>query len=189
MDFSVFLYVFSSGVARFWDARDRQSKWTSLTYYELKDHNHIFLYRGPTGPSGPGPHTQHITFGRTPVDEWSAPRRDLLPLPDNTQHSQQTSIPPLGFEPTIPVSERPQTHALDRTAPGIGIIIYLKIKYPFYRPFAAPWTLLPGAATPFAPPWLHPWCLHHENESSRCEPWLLCTNTKVSLWPRFYERV
>jgi len=35
-------------------------------------------------------HTQrHITVGRTPVDEWSARRR---PLPDNTQHSQQTNI-------------------------------------------------------------------------------------------------
>jgi hypothetical protein len=26
----------------------------------------------------------------------------------------------VGFEPTIPVNERPQTHALDRTATGIG---------------------------------------------------------------------
>jgi hypothetical protein len=29
-------------------------------------------------------------------------------------------MPPVGFEPTIPVSERPKTHALDRTATGIG---------------------------------------------------------------------
>jgi hypothetical protein len=27
---------------------------------------------------------------------------------------------PVGFEPTIPVSERPKTHALDRTVTGIG---------------------------------------------------------------------
>jgi hypothetical protein len=27
----------------------------------------------------------------------------------------------VGFEPTMPVSERPQTHALDRTATGIGV--------------------------------------------------------------------
>jgi hypothetical protein len=27
-----------------------------------------------------------------------------------------------GIEPTIPASERPQTHALDRAATGIGII-------------------------------------------------------------------
>jgi hypothetical protein len=29
-------------------------------------------------------------------------------------------MPPAEFEPTILVSERPQTHALDRTATGIG---------------------------------------------------------------------
>jgi hypothetical protein len=29
-------------------------------------------------------------------------------------------MPPLGFEPTIPASARPQTYALDRAATGIG---------------------------------------------------------------------
>jgi len=28
-------------------------------------------------------------------------------------------MPPVGFEPTIPASERPQTHVLDRAATGI----------------------------------------------------------------------
>jgi hypothetical protein len=40
------------------------------------------------------------------------------------QHKQcirQTSMPPLGFEPTIPASARPQTYALDRAATGIGM--------------------------------------------------------------------
>jgi hypothetical protein len=27
---------------------------------------------------------------------------------------------PVGFEPAIPANERPQTHALDRAATGIG---------------------------------------------------------------------
>ena len=31
-------------------------------------------------------------------------------------------MPPPGFEPTIPASERPQTYALDRAAPGIGCL-------------------------------------------------------------------
>jgi hypothetical protein len=35
-------------------------------------------------------------------------------------------MPPAGFEPTIPASERPQTHALDRAATGIG-------RYTLYR--------------------------------------------------------
>ena len=29
-------------------------------------------------------------------------------------------MPPVGFEPTISASERPQTYALDRAATGIG---------------------------------------------------------------------
>jgi hypothetical protein len=29
-------------------------------------------------------------------------------------------MPPAGLEPVIPASERPQTHALDRAATGIG---------------------------------------------------------------------
>ena len=33
----------------------------------------------------------------------------LRPLPDNTQHSQQTSMPPVGFEATISAGELPQT--------------------------------------------------------------------------------
>jgi hypothetical protein len=29
-------------------------------------------------------------------------------------------MPPLGFQPAIPVGDRPQTHALDRSATAIG---------------------------------------------------------------------
>ena len=41
------------------------------------------------------------------------------PLPDNTQHSQQTSMPLVGFEPTTSVGVRPQIYVLDGTANGI----------------------------------------------------------------------
>ena len=34
--------------------------------------------------------------------------------------SQQTSMPPAGFEPAIPASERPQTHASDRVTTAIS---------------------------------------------------------------------
>ena len=30
-------------------------------------------------------------------------------------------MPPEVFEPTIPANEKPQTHALNRAAPGIGV--------------------------------------------------------------------
>ena len=38
-------------------------------------------------------------------------------------------IPPAGFEPTIPTSERPNTFALDRAAAGVGSHLDLFIKY------------------------------------------------------------
>jgi hypothetical protein len=37
-------------------------------------------------------------------------------------------MPPVGYEPTIPVSERPQTHALDRTATRIGTFVIGTLK-------------------------------------------------------------
>jgi len=68
-------------------------------------------------------HTQRrITVGRTPLDEWSARRRDLYLTTHNT-HNRQISIPPVGFEPMISACERPQTNALDRPATGTGSIM------------------------------------------------------------------
>jgi hypothetical protein len=50
-------------------------------------------------------HTQlRTTVGRTPPDEWSACRRDLYLTTHNT-HNRQTSMPPVGFEPTISAGE------------------------------------------------------------------------------------
>jgi hypothetical protein len=57
-------------------------------------------------------HTQRrTTAGRTRLDEWSARRRDSYLY--NTQHSKQTSMPQVGFEPTISAGKRPQTYALE----------------------------------------------------------------------------
>jgi len=63
-------------------------------------------------------HTRRTTVGRTPLDEWSARRRDLY-LTIHNIHKRQTSMPPTVFEPAIPASERSQTDALDRGAAGI----------------------------------------------------------------------
>ena len=68
----------------------------------------------------------HAIIGRTPLGEWSAPRRDLY----LTTHNTQTSMPPGWFEPAIPAGKRPQTNDLDRAATGIGpfyIYIYIYI--------------------------------------------------------------
>ena len=67
---------------------------------------------------------RHNTVGRTPLDEWSARRRDLYLTTHNT-HNRQTSMPPVRFETTISKGERPQTNALDRAATGIGDYFFL----------------------------------------------------------------
>jgi len=66
--------------------------------------------RGSCPPHSRGflDHTQRrITVGRTPLDEWSARRRDLY-LTTHDTHNRQTSMPTVGFEPTISAGERPQ---------------------------------------------------------------------------------
>ena len=61
-------------------------------------------------------HTQRpTTVDRTPLDEWSARRRDLH-LTTHNIHKRQTSMPPAGFEPTISAYKRPKTYSLDRAA-------------------------------------------------------------------------
>ena len=65
-------------------------------------------------------HTQQRTMvGMTPLDEWSVCCWDLYLTTHNT-HKKQTFMPPLGFKPMIPGSQRPQNHALDRAATEIG---------------------------------------------------------------------
>jgi hypothetical protein len=64
-------------------------------------------------------HTRRTTVGRTPLDEWSARRRDLYLATHNT-HNRQTPMPAAGFETANSAGERPQTNALDSAATGIG---------------------------------------------------------------------
>jgi hypothetical protein len=93
-------------------------------------------FNGSTAPNSPRPPhcrgfaitLRHTTLGRTPLDEGPARRRDLYLTTQHT-HKRQASMTPVGFEHTIPASERPQTHSLDRTATGIGRYIPLIILY------------------------------------------------------------
>ena len=65
-------------------------------------------------------HTQRrITVGRTSLDEWSSRRRDLY-LTTHNIHNRRTSMPPVGFDPTISAGGRPQTYTLDHAATGTG---------------------------------------------------------------------
>jgi hypothetical protein len=78
----------------------------------------------PFHPSGQGPShyrdftaklTGHTTLGTNTLEEWSARSRDLY-LRTHNSRWRQTSMPSARFEPIIPASEWPQTHALHRAA-------------------------------------------------------------------------
>jgi len=71
--------------------------------------------------------TKKHTFGRNPLDEGSACRRDLY-LPTHSTHNYQTSMLPEGFESTIVARERPQNPASDHASTGIGSSLYVAVK-------------------------------------------------------------
>ena len=68
-------------------------------------------------------HTHTQTNGKTLKDEGSARRIGICTRTGNTTFTRD----PAAFEPAIPVSERPQTCALDRVATGIGLRDYLGV--------------------------------------------------------------
>ena len=80
----------------------------------------------------------HTTTHHTPLDKWSARRRDLYLTTSNT-HKRQTSLSPVGFEPTISAGERLQTYAFDHAAIGTGT--YTNIIF-FYK--CRDWIILHG---------------------------------------------
>jgi len=84
-----------------------------------------FFSRNSTAPVGSGllifeasrsnldtPHVRYDSSGRV-IDS------SQRPLRDNT-YKRQTPMHPVGFECTILASKRPQTHALDSAATGMG---------------------------------------------------------------------
>jgi len=94
---------------------------------KYQNNSNIFFVMEQQPPSGPRPPhyrgfvitLRHTTLSRTPLDEWSARRGDLYLTTHNT-HKRQKSMPLGRFDPTIPASERPQTHTLGRAAIAVG---------------------------------------------------------------------
>jgi hypothetical protein len=73
-------------------------------------------------PFGVSVITHTKTHCRTPLDEWSARRRDLyLHRTTNTTYKRkrEISMPQAGFEPATPATKRTQTYALDCAATGM----------------------------------------------------------------------
>ena len=92
-------------------------RYQSFHFISLRLGFQFFLFHGARSNSWPGPlHyrtftiiLRHATLGRTFLDKRSARHRDLY-LTTHYNQNRQTTMPPSGFEPTIPASERPQTH-------------------------------------------------------------------------------
>ena len=95
----------------------------------------VFLSpHGATAPSGPGPPhyrgftntPRHTTLGRTALGTQSARCRDLC-LTTHSTHTRQTSMPPAGFEPTFPASDRLHT-GRSVWRPSISVLLhYLQV--------------------------------------------------------------
>jgi len=141
---------------------------------------------------------RRTTVGRTPLDEWSDRRRDLYLTTHNT-HNRQTSMTPVGFEPTISAGERPQTYALDRAATGTGYgrpILFKFICYIFQRVTILPFLTLTGPrikkkrkeqGRPQYNLWRHRSRLveeshNHKDKQWWSNKWLKCTNKCTALW-------
>jgi len=83
---------------------------------------YFFFWDSAAAPSWSGlPHSRrftitlrHTTLGKTPMDGWSARRRDLC-LTIHIRYQTKASLHLAGFEPAILTNERPQqTHAFWR---------------------------------------------------------------------------
>jgi hypothetical protein len=68
------------------------------------------------------------------MDERAACRRDLY-LKTNNNHEGETSMSPAAFDPAIPASERPQTHALDSAATDKSLTGYILDHFRIILPF------------------------------------------------------
>jgi len=103
-------------------------EYSSCSIQQRSEINNNLFPHGSTASRGPWPshcwgfviNIRHTTLGRTPLVEWSAPRRDLYFTTHNTR-KRQTSITPAGFEPVILANEWPQLQALHRAVTSIGV--------------------------------------------------------------------
>jgi len=88
------------------------------------------IFYGSTVLSNQGPLIVEVSVSRsfrkttfdTPLDQWSACRRDLY-LTRHDTHKRKTPMTPAEFEPLTPANERPQLYNLDNVANGIGLCI------------------------------------------------------------------
>jgi hypothetical protein len=93
---------------------------TSLKLTIHIDYTNRLLFQGSTAPREPrSPLRVSANTLRHSTFEWPLRRRSLYLVTHNI-HKKQSGIPPSRFEPAIPGSELPQSHALDRAATEFG---------------------------------------------------------------------
>ena len=111
-----------------------------------------FYYKNTPPLWGSSITLSRTTFVRTPLDEWSACRRDLYLTRHNTQ-KRETSVPAAKFKLAFPASESPQTHSSDRAATKISCtfvmdgklnVIFLTVRISGYKVSPATFTLEQG---------------------------------------------
>jgi len=87
----------------------------NLNYLMILRNNTLLFFFGATAPQWVRASSftrfldnirRRITVGRTPLDERSARHKDLYLTTHNT-HNTQTTMLPVGFEPTMSAGERP----------------------------------------------------------------------------------
>jgi hypothetical protein len=88
----------------------------------------LFFYHGTTVLMGQGLFIIEDSWSQSDTPQsvgllWTSDQSDAEASTwQHTTIMRPTSMPPTGFEPTIPASEPPQTHALERSATGTGCV-------------------------------------------------------------------
>jgi len=85
----------------------RNSSLYIAVFFSLSDLFHLLIV-DVEGECYTWSHSDTPLLGRTPLDQWSARRRNLY-LTTHNKRKRQTSMPPAGLEPAIPESGRRPT--------------------------------------------------------------------------------
>jgi len=112
---------------------------TFISRYYCPFFRMCFFYFEQKPPVGQGIHIRKVSRSHTtPLDKWWVRRRDLYLTTHNTHdrhtsihpdtQDRQTTMYPVGFEPTITAGERPQTYPLDFAATGTGNFSFRYLK-------------------------------------------------------------
>jgi hypothetical protein len=108
----------TSPAARNRTTNSRLSKWV---YFFSHGSRGALVGQGVLLVKASQSHSRYTTPGAAPQPDAQTTRKT---------HKRQTSPSPVGFEPTTPASERPQTHALDSAAKWVYTLYNINLLKP-----------------------------------------------------------